>query len=175
MEIDATRRLTYSAFFIAAGLLLPVFFHFAGLSGSAFLPMHIPVLLGGLLLEARAGLLIGLLVPLLSSVLTGMPPLWPSAPMMAFELGLYGLTGGWLHWRRGWPILGALLAAMAVGRLGMTVLVALFADSLGIQLPPLAYLGLVLTKGAAGIGIQLLLIPLLLRDLRRYLAMGGGR
>ena len=44
MEIDATRRLTYSAFFIAAGLLLPVFFHFAVLYRGCHqkVPMSMP-------------------------------------------------------------------------------------------------------------------------------------
>lgn len=37
---------------IAIGVALPYFFHFAGIPGQVFLPMHIPALLGGFLLRS---------------------------------------------------------------------------------------------------------------------------
>ena len=72
-----TRQLTVSGFFIALGLILPMLFHLAGGMGVVFLPMHLPVLLAGFFLGPRFGLLVGIITPLLSSLLTGMPPLLP--------------------------------------------------------------------------------------------------
>lgn len=173
VDRNQTRQLTYSAFFVAAGILLPMFFHFSGLSGAVFLPMHIPVLLGGLLLGRRVGFMIGLLIPLLSALCTGMPPLWPAAPMMMVELGLYGLAGGWLYQRQHWPLLAALAGAMAAGRLGMAVMAGLFASTLGIQAPAFVYVGLTCLQGAPGMVLQLFFIPLTVRLLQRFYQKNG--
>ncbi|WP_411655806.1 ECF transporter S component [Anaeromassilibacillus sp. SJQ-1] len=68
-------RLTTTALCIALGLLLPTVFHVFGTgAGTALLPMHLPVLLCGLLCGWQYGAACGILVPLLSSILTGMPP-----------------------------------------------------------------------------------------------------
>lgn len=58
-----------------------------------FCPMHIPVLLCGLLVGWPYGLLCGLAGPLLSSLLTGMPAMG-YLPCMMVELGAYGLLCG---------------------------------------------------------------------------------
>jgi hypothetical protein len=173
VDRNHTRQLTYSAFFIAVGILLPMFFHFSGLSGAIFLPMHIPVLLGGLLLGRRFGFMIGLLTPLVSGLCTGMPPLWPAAPMMMVELGLYGMVGGWLYQRLHWPLLAALAGAMAAGRLGMALMVGLFASTLGLRTSPLIYVELTCLHGVPGMLVQLLFIPLTVRLLQRFHQKNG--
>lgn len=61
-------------------------FHLIGMTGPITLPMHIPVLIGGLLLSPLA-LLLGIVTPVVSSLLTGMPVIYPMAIIMAFELG----------------------------------------------------------------------------------------
>lgn len=170
MSLQNTKHMVLTALFIAAGLILPVFFHMVSMSGAIFLPMHIPVLLGGLFLGWRSGLIIGAVTPLLSSLLTGMPPLLPMAPMMAAELGLYGLTGGYLYRSRRFPLPAALLLAMLAGRLGTAAMVGLFAESLGIHAAPLVYIGASLLKGLPGIVIQLCFIPLLMGYLNRNLS-----
>ena len=65
-------------------------FHALG-SGTVFLPMHVPVLLCGLVCTWPYGVVCGLLGPLLSSVLTGMPAAAVPPSMMA-ELAVYGLV-----------------------------------------------------------------------------------
>ncbi|MDI6893520.1 MAG: ECF transporter S component [Bacillota bacterium] len=93
------RNLTRGALFVALGILLPIAFHAVGL-GKVFLPMHIPVLLAGFFCSPSVGLLAGMITPLLSAVLTGMPPLAPPvAQAMVFELGIYGLLTGFLYGR----------------------------------------------------------------------------
>jgi hypothetical protein len=159
-----------AALFIAAGLILPMFFHMVSMSGAVFLPMHIPVFLGGLFLGWRHGLIIGVVTPLLSSLFTGMPPLLPMAPMMAVELGLYGMTGGYLYRSRRFPLLAALLLAMLIGRLGTAAMLGIFAGSLGIHAAPIVYVGASMLKGMPGILIQLGFIPVFMRYLNRNLA-----
>ncbi|RKY70366.1 MAG: ECF transporter S component, partial [Candidatus Latescibacterota bacterium] len=49
-------------------------FHQFGIAGKVFLPMHFPVIVAGLLFGPFSGLLVGLFSPVLSFLLTGMPP-----------------------------------------------------------------------------------------------------
>ena len=53
-----TKRLTLAALFTALGILLPLAFHLTGIpaAGQIFLPMHIPVLLCGLILARYTAL-----------------------------------------------------------------------------------------------------------------------
>ena len=88
---NQVKQLTLSAFFLALGLVLPFAFHsFGPQAGTVFLPMHIPVLLCGFVCGPAYGALVGMLTPLLSSALTGMPPLMPTGIAMCLELSTYG-------------------------------------------------------------------------------------
>lgn len=165
----ATNRLVTTSLFIACGLLLPMLFHSFGLGGKTFLPMHIPVLMGGLLLGWLPGLLIGILTPLLSCILTGMPPLLPSLPMMLAELPLYGAVTGYLYHSKGKNIYLSLISAMLLGRLGAGIVLMFFADLLGISLPPLVYVATTIATGMIGIIIQLSFIPLLVTRLKKII------
>jgi len=60
------RRVVFAALFVAFGVVLPMVLHLVGMGGPVFLPMHIPVLLGGLTLGPGIGLLAGLLSSLRS-------------------------------------------------------------------------------------------------------------
>ena len=55
-----TFRLVLAAMFAAFGVLLPSVFHMFNMGGPIFLPMHIPVLLCGLVCGWKYGLLVGL-------------------------------------------------------------------------------------------------------------------
>jgi len=88
-------KTAYSAVFIALGIVLPFAFHAIPNAGSILLPMHIPVLLCGLICGAPYGLACGILTPLISSALTGMPNA-AVLPAMICELAAYGLASGLL-------------------------------------------------------------------------------
>ena len=77
MKQSHTKNLVLTAFCIALCIVLPMAFHAIG-AGATFLPMHIPVLLCGLLCGWPFGAACGLIGPLLSSLLTGMPPAFPT-------------------------------------------------------------------------------------------------
>ena len=78
---------------IALCVVLPMAFHAIPGAGFILLPMHIPVLLCGLIVGWRFGLLAGIAGPLVSSLITGMPRPF-ILPSMMLELGAYGLIAG---------------------------------------------------------------------------------
>ena len=77
MKQTHTKNLVITAFCIALCIVLPMAFHAIG-AGATFLPMHIPVLLCGLLCGWPFGAACGLIGPLLSSLLTGICLLYTS-------------------------------------------------------------------------------------------------
>ncbi len=88
----SARTVATAALVCALSVLVPQVFHLIGGKplGNAFLPMHLPVLLGGYLLNPAAAMLCGMLSPILGFLLTGMPAV-PRLFFMIFELGAYGL------------------------------------------------------------------------------------
>jgi riboflavin transporter FmnP len=150
-------------------MVLPIALHALGnLSGRMFLPMHIPVLLAGFLVGPAAGLVVGLLAPVLGHLLSGMPPSY-AVPLMTLELSLYGLIAGVAYNRLRINIVISLLMAMVVGRLmfglGLSVL-GLFMELPYSTVIFFSATGPILT-GLPGIVIQLFLIPILVASIRR--------
>jgi len=92
-QMNSVKRMTLTAVCVALCVVLPIAFHSIPNAGSVFLPMHIPVLICGLICGWPYGLLCGLLGPLVSSVLTGMPPA-AVLPAMMVECGTYGMVSG---------------------------------------------------------------------------------
>lgn len=91
-----TKNLVTSGMCVALAIVLPMAFHMIPDAGKVFLPMHIPVLLCGLLCGPVYGLGCGILAPLLSHLFTGMPPT-AMLPSMLCELAAYGMLSGILH------------------------------------------------------------------------------
>ncbi|MBO5168262.1 MAG: ECF transporter S component [Phascolarctobacterium sp.] len=165
-----TNKLILTSLFIACGLLLPLAFHTFGMGGRTFLPMHIPVFMGGMLLGSFPGFIIGALTPLLSCLLTGMPPLIPSLPMMIVELALFGLVAGFMYHEKHQNIYLSLVSAMIAGRLGAAFVLMLFSDMLGIHLHPLTYVAATFMTGIAGVIFQLVFIPILVKRLEKIVS-----
>lgn len=126
--ISTTKRISLCAMCIALCYVLPIAFHAVGL-GSILSPMHIPVLLCGLICGGWSGLICGLIGPVLSSLLSGMPSLM-MLPRMIPELCAYGLVGGlMMKIRTGKTITDvylSLAAAMVAGRLVGGIATAVF-------------------------------------------------
>ena len=93
MKENQVKKLVMAAMCVALGIILPMAFHTIQNAGSIFLPMHIPVLICGLLCGWQYGLICGFLTPVLSSLFTGMPPA-AILPAMACELAVYGVLKG---------------------------------------------------------------------------------
>ena len=159
----SVRTLTTTGLLLAVGLLLPMVFHalFGEAGGRALLPMHYAVLLGGLLLGPVAGTFLGIATPLLSSAMTGMPPV-AILPPMVVELAVYGLVAGLAHRRWKLAPLWSLCIAMVAGRVCLGLAVAVLGPSIGLTAAPVAYVVTSVVTGLPGIGVQLVIIPLLM-------------
>ena len=133
--------------------------------------MHFPVLFSGLLLGPLYGLLLGILIPLLRSALFGMPPIFPTALAMAFELGTYGFVIGFLYSRfteKSWKaVLFSLIFAMLSGRAVWGAVDFLLLGILGKSLTLSMFFSAVFLSSVPGILLQLFLIPLLMERLEK--------
>ena len=114
------KNMALAALFLAIGLVLPFFTGQIPAVGKMLLPMHIPVLLCGLICGWQWGLGVGFVLPVLRSALFSMPVMYPTAIAMAFELAAYGAVIGYLYARSKWQCVKALykclIPAMIAGR-----------------------------------------------------------
>lgn len=164
-----TRKMTFGAFCLALALLLPQLFHMLGMqqAGQIFLPMHIPVLIGGMVLGWQYGTLLGFVAPLISCVLTGMPSAERVVFMMA-ELGSYGFISGLFYQQLSIKdqMLGgylSLIAAMISGRLVYGLTLTLAAALFHMNLGGFAAVWAAVITGIPGIITQLIFLPALVR------------
>lgn len=165
------QNLTLSAMFMAIGLILPFFTGQIPQVGNMLLPMHIPVILCGLICGWKYGLAVGFVLPLFRYVLFGMPVLIPMGASMAFELAAYGLTAGLVYGASRFQCLlslyRSLVIAMLAGRLvwglARTALVAVTGEPFTWQM----FMAGAFLNAIPGIVVQLILIPTLMVALNR--------
>ncbi len=110
-------KLVLSAMFLTLGLVLPFLTGQIKEIGSMLLPMHIPVMLCGLICGPQYGLIVGAVVPIMRSVLFGMPLMFPSAVSMAFELATYGFVVGYLFSHAKWKCIKSLYRCLIISML----------------------------------------------------------
>lgn len=155
-----TRKMVYAAVILALSIAIPAIFHFTALPGNIFLPMHLPVLVGGLLLGPVYGLIIGMLAPILNFFLTNMPPI-PMLYIMIFELGAYGFFTGFLYQKSN-RLFISLLASLVIGRIVAAIIVFILVQTMtGFDANPLVWFTGSFVKSFPGIAIQLILVPLI--------------
>lgn len=173
---NKTKRTVASGLFLALGILLPfVTSHAFGIPGTVLLPMHIPVLLCGFFCGSLYGAICGLVLPFLNSIITGMPAMYPNAIFMTGELFTYGLLSGVLyklfHYSRKLvPIYICLAVSMTAGRVVSGALASLLLF-INPQIAKYSVVG-ALVAGIPGIIVQLILIPIVLRALKRNAVKG---
>lgn len=156
----SVKKLTLASVCIALCVVLPIAFHSIPDGGSIFLPMHIPVLICGMLCGWPYGLVCGLMGPLLSSAITGMPPA-AMLPAMMVECGTYGMVSGlMLKVVRTGKTYGdlyiALVTAMVAGRVLSGIAKALIFMP-GISMT--AWVTASFVTALPGIAIQLVFLP----------------
>ncbi len=167
MQNKTLKQLILSGLFISLGVLLPIIFHLFG-GGSVLLPMHIPVLLCGFFLSMPFAAAVGLLTPLLSTLLTGMPPLFPVLPMMMTELAIYALSISLLNRKLNLNVHLSLVLSIVIGRIAAGASVWVLATFFAAQYPqPITFITGSLVKGMPGIIIQLVLIPIICNALNQ--------
>lgn len=159
--MNQTKKLTLTAFFLVLGLLLPFITGQIQIIGNMLLPMHIPILLCGLICDHKHGLLLGFITPLLRSLLFGMPMLYPNAIAMAFELAAYGFFIGYFFHNAKWQCLKSLyrclIMTMIIGRIIYAIAMILL---LGLNnFTFTMFITTSLINAIPGIILQLVLIP----------------
>ena len=166
-----TKEIVLSGLLLAAGLILPMIFHMFSMTGPIFLPMHIPVLIGGMLLSPSMALLLGVITPIVSSVLTGMPVAFPMGVIMAFELGSYGLLASIATRKFKLNALLSLIISMIGGRVVAGLVVAVLVQLFGVQMDPIMYIKGAIITGLPGLMIQIVFIPTLIFGLKRAVSL----
>ena len=136
------------------------------------LPMHLPVMLCGLICGWRYGMLAGATLPVMRSLVFGMPAFYPNALSMAFELATYGLIIGLVYHvvlkkRNIGCVYIAYLAALPCGRIVWGIVQAFLLDLGGSRLTVTAFITSAVVTAIPGILLQLLLIPTIMLVLRK--------
>jgi len=158
------RSMVVSAALAALGIVVPIAFHAVGL-GSRFMPMILVVMLCGFVLPLGWAAFTGAIVPVVSCLLTGMPPLYPPFFLiMSIELALTSAAVSLVFSRtvpRIWP---ALLSGILLDRVISTVLTYYLAGWFG--LPPWLFTFAQFAQSLPGIALQLMVVPLVVRAIQ---------
>lgn len=172
MRKTDTRKWVLSGVFLALGMLLPFLTMQLPSLGNMLLPMHLPVLLCGFICGAPYGFLVGFVTPLLRSILLGSPVLMPMAASMSLELAAYGTLAGLFYRllsarKEVLRIYLSLLLAMTGGRLVWAAVAKLCYAMVGMSFTMEIFLAGALFQALPGMGLQLILIPVILLALKK--------
>lgn len=165
------KNMTLAAMFLAIGMVLPMFTGQIPQIGSMLLPMHLPVFLCALVCGWKYGLPMAFVLPLFRSAVFGMPPMYPTALAMAFELAVYAFVAGFLYEKSRWQCLKALyrclLTAMVAGRVVWGIVQVVLLGIGGNAFTFQAFIGGALLNAIPGIILQLILVPAIMVALDR--------
>ena len=159
---DQLIKTIYSSLFLALAYVLPFLTGQIPEIGQMLCPMHIPVLLSGFICGWQWGLAVGFMAPLLRSLTLGMPPIFPTAVAMAFELAAYGAVSGamkkLLPKKRAY-VYPSLFIAMTAGRLvwGLAMLVCTGITKGGFGAS--AFISGAVLSAIPGIILQIVIVP----------------
>ena len=163
MKNTKIKNIVLAALFLSIGFVLPLFTSQIKEIGDTLLPMHLPVMLCGLICGWKYGAVVGLMLPFLRSAVFSMPPLYPNAVWMAAELMTYGLVIGLIYCvlrrKNLLSVYVSLISAMLLGRVvwGIAKAVLLGAADKAFTFPMFIAGGFV--DALPGIALQLVLIP----------------
>ncbi len=179
-KLGITVKALISAGIVALAVLLPQLAHLAlgEQAGMRFLPMYLPVLLGGCLLGWQWGLGIGLLSPLVSYLITaaaGSPmPALARLPFMMAELAVFAVVCGVFSdkiAKNGLMAFPAVLLAQLGGRSVFLLSAAAFS---GVSPLNAAMVWSQIQTGFAGLLIQAVLAPVIIIGLKALTDKSGS-
>ena len=170
MKKNNTLKMTYAAVCLALSLLLPLVTAQIPEFGNMLCPMHIGILLCGIICGWKYGMIIGFITPFLRFAIFGMPPLMPKGISYAFELAAYGLIIGVLYARlpkKTKNIYISLAGAMIVGRIVFGIVRFFLAEIQGAEFPFSLFITEAFVNAVPGIILQFILIPGLIIFLKK--------
>jgi len=163
-----------AALFLAIAYIMPFLTGQIPEIGAMLCPMHIPILLCGFVCGWKWGLSVGVVAPLLRSLTIGMPPLFPTAVAMAFELAAYGAGAGIMYAvlpKKKKYIYLSLLASMTVGRIVWGAVMLFFTGIGKTSFSFSAFLAGAIVDAVPGIIVQIVLIPLIVMIIEKVKGM----
>ena len=164
------KKLVLSAMLLAVGIVLTFFTGQIPQIGNMLLPMHLPVLVCGLICGWQYGGVIGFILPFLRYVLFAMPPM-PNGIAMAFELASYGAIVGFLYNRSRWKCIvslyRSLIIAMIGGRIVWGVVRVAMLGMMGNAFSWKMFMAGAFLNAIPGIVLQLVFIPALMLVLNK--------
>lgn len=171
-------RLLYAAISLALCIILPTLTGQIPQIGQALSPMHIPALLCGFACGPVWGAIVGAIGPILRSALFGMPPMFPVAVAMVFELAAYGAAAGILYrlLPKKYPYLYvSLVSVMIIGRvvggIAMFAILGFNPEEMTITIFFTEYF----VKTWPGIILHIIIIPPIVWALKRAKLLAGDR
>ncbi len=161
------KKIALTGLFLAVGTVLPFLTLQVKEIGDSLLPMHIPVMLAGVICGAQYGFSVGLILPFFRSVLFGMPPIYPTAVWMAAELATYGLIIGIFQniiFKKKFPyIFLSLLISMVSGRIVWGIVKGIILGFGGSGFTFALFISGGFIDSFPGIIFQFILVPLILK------------
>lgn len=157
------KKIVLAGLFLSIGIILPPL---VGGLGPVVSPIHFPVILCGLLLGWKYGLIVGLITPpLVSAMWGGQLPMFPIALIMSFECAAYGFLSGFIYKKiqlfknQLKNLYFALIVSMIMGRI-VYLLVIGFLFLIGVSVQSFTfYIGALFVTSLPGIILQILVIP----------------
>ena len=154
-----------AAMFLALGMVLPSLTGSIKEIGDSLLPLHLAVMLCGVICGWQYATPVGLVLPFLRAAFFSMPPFYPNAVWMSLELATYGFVIGFLFslrkkYSRVWLLI-CLVCSMLAGRVVWGIAKAIL---LGVADKPFgleAFLIGGFVDAVPGIILQFILVPLI--------------
>ena len=171
LKIKITVKTVISAAIIALAVGLPQIVHLvAGAQGGVtWLPMYLPVLIGGCLLGTWWGLGIGVLSPVVSFAITSLAgnamPAATRLPYMIVELAVFAAVSGLFSKKivqNKWFAFPAVLLAAVSGRVVFIILVAIFQAVSPLKV---AAVWAQIQTGFIGLIVQAVIVPFIIMGL----------
>lgn len=164
MKYNKLLKMTLSALFLALAYVMPFLTGQIPEIGSMLCPMHLPVLICGFICGPVWGAAVGFVAPLFRSLTLGMPPPFPTAVCMAFELATYGAIAGLMHKtlpKKTGYVYCSLLASMLVGRIIWGFVMFVCVGINGGSFTFAMFIAGAFTNAIPGIIVQIVLVPIL--------------
>ncbi|MDZ7722548.1 MAG: ECF transporter S component [candidate division KSB1 bacterium] len=161
-----TRHITLSAMFMALSVLFPILFHAVGL-GPFFLPMFWPIAISLFFLPFGFAVAVAALSPLISTLITGMPPVSPPIIyIMIAELTVMAVVARALFNSTKLGVFWVLAAGLVASRIVLFFMVTVLASLLGL---PEAFTSILwVLRGAPGLLMILVVVPILVRRISHH-------
>ncbi len=175
LRVKITVKTLISVGIIALAVILPQLVHLAlgAPGGVQWLPMYLPILLGGCLLGWKWGLGVGILSPVISFAITSLAgnpmPAAARLPYMIVELAVFAAVSGLFSRsivRNGWMAFPAVLLAQVAGRLVFLSIAAIFQSVSPLSA---ATVWSQIQTGLLGMVLQAVVVPFIVMGLRLLL------